>query len=318
MTNPLISVIVPAFNEKASISELHSRTQAVFDQIERSFELIFVDDGSSDGTFELLKDLQSKYPNIVVVRHFKNRGKSLALMQGFDRAQGAIAITMDADLQDVPEEIPQFINKIEEGFDFVNGWRKDRTDALPKRLVSKIFNELIHLIFKVEFDDINCGFKAYRRTVFEGLDLRGDLHRLIPVVIAHKGHSVAQIPVKHQKRKYGVSKYKLFRHRGLLDIIALAASTTTHTRPFHVFSEVGFFFWLLTFLAFGGWLVGHEGLPVTAQVLIAVVGIWALSLGTLLPILGFYLEIESSRFQGREWRKNLIKDLIDRRNRNSE
>jgi glycosyltransferase involved in cell wall biosynthesis len=311
--SPIISVIVPAFNERGSIAELHSRIQAVFDEIGRSFELIFVDDGSSDGTFELIKDLQSKYSNIVLVRHFKNRGKSLALMQGFDVAQGAIAITMDADLQDLPEDIPLFINKIEEGFDFVNGWRQSRKDSFLKRMVSKVFNGLIHLIFKVEFDDINCGFKAYRRNIYDWVELRGDLHRLIPVIIVHKGHSATQIPVTHQKRKHGLSKYKLLRHRGLLDILALAASQTTYIRPFHLFSELGVFFWLLTFLIFGGWFFSYETLSESVRILLAIFGCWTLSFGTFLPIFGFYLEIESSRFQGKKWRQQLVKDFIDPR-----
>ena len=309
----MISVIVPVFNERDSIAELHSRTQAVFDEIGRSFEMIFVDDGSSDGTFELIKGLQSKCSNIVLVRHFKNRGKSLSLMQGFDVAKGAIAITMDADLQDLPEEIPLFINKIEEGFDFVNGWREHRKDSLPKRMVSKIFNSLIYCIFKVEFNDINCGFKGYRRKVYNEVELRGDLHRLIPVLIAYKGHRVAQITVAHQKRKYGISKYKLFRHRGLLDIVALAASQTTYIRPFHFFSELGFFIWLLTFLIFGGWFLNYEILSESVRILLAIFGCWALSIGTVLPIFGFYLEIESSRFQDKKWRQQLVKDFIDPR-----
>jgi glycosyltransferase involved in cell wall biosynthesis len=311
--NSLISIIIPAFDEKESLEELHARIQAVFDKMERVFELIFVDDGSSDGTFEFLKDLQSKNPHIIVIRHFKNRGKSLALMQGFEFAKGNIAITLDADLQDLPEEIPNFIKKIEEGYDFVNGWRQDRQDSVIKRLVSKFFNYLILLIFHVKFNDVNCGFKAYTRDVYKWLDLKGDLHRLIPVLVASKGYKIFEVPVDHEKRRYGKSKYKLFRHRGLLDIIALAASHTTQIRPFHFFCELGMILLLVAALFFMGWCLSYESLPLFAQVLIAVGGIWSLSLGTLFPIFGFYLEIESSRFQGSEYRRGLIKETIDSR-----
>ena len=142
MTNPLVSIIVPAYNEVENIGELYTRIEEVFNQMGRSYELIFIDDGSNDGTFENLRTLQSKNSNLVILRHYKNLGKSLALMQGFDTARGDIAVTLDADLQDRPEEIPKFINKMEEGYDFVNGWRKERKDTNIKRFVSKFFNIL--------------------------------------------------------------------------------------------------------------------------------------------------------------------------------
>jgi glycosyltransferase involved in cell wall biosynthesis len=309
----LVSIIVPAFNEKESLKELHARTQKVFNNLGRPFELIFIDDGSNDGTLDFLKDLQSNHSNIVILRHFKNFGKSLALMQGFDVARGDIAITLDADLQDRPEEIPYFIQKIEEGYDFVNGWRKTRQDTGSKRLVSKLFNGLIDLIFHIQFKDVNCGFKAFTREVYQWVDLKGDLHRLIPVLIAHKGFKVTEIPVVHEERKYGASKYRLLRHRGLLDIIALAASTTTQIRPFHFFCELGAAVWLLAILSFGGWYLGTEFLSQAGQILLLILGLWALTLGTFLPIFGFYLEIEATRYQGPEWRNQLIKESIDLR-----
>jgi glycosyltransferase involved in cell wall biosynthesis len=314
MPNSLVSIIIPAFNEKDSLEELHMRIKEVFSKLDRPFEIIFIDDGSTDSTFETLNVLQSEHPNIVVIQHFKNIGKSLALMQGFNLAQGDMAITMDADLQDRPEEIPAFINKIDEGYDFVNGWRQNRQDKFFKRLVSTIFNGILHLIFKVEIKDVNCGFKAYRTSLFDWINLRGDLHRLIPVLIAHKGHKIAEIPVIHQKRKHGASKYKLFRYRGLLDIIAVAASTTTQIRPFHTFCEIGIFFWVLATLILGGWVVVYDHLVVSGNILMVMVGFWAILLGTFLPIFGFYLEIESSRFQGENWRKSLVKEIRDLRN----
>ena len=313
MTNPLVSIIVPAYNEVENIGELYTRIEEVFNQMGRSYELIFIDDGSNDGTFENLRTLQSKNSNLVILRHYKNLGKSLALMQGFDTARGDIAVTLDADLQDRPEEIPKFINKMEEGYDFVNGWRKERKDTNIKRFVSKFFNILIVAIFKVRFNDINCGLKAYGLKVYKSLDLKGDLHRLVPVIVAHNGYKFFEIPVKHDKRKYGESKYKLFRHRGLLDIIALAAGTTTQIRPFHFFCERGLFLLLMAVLSFIVWCISYENFPFFVQALIAIGGLWCLFLGTLLPIFGFYLEIESSRFQRHEYRQGFIKEIIDSR-----
>jgi glycosyltransferase involved in cell wall biosynthesis len=313
MPNPLISVIVPAFNEKESLEELHTRTKEVFSKLDRPFELIFIDDGSTDGTFEFLKSLQSKHPNIVIIRHFKNSGKSLALMQGFNAARGGIAITLDADLQDRPEEIPNFLRKIEEGYDFVNGWRKNRKDTVSKRLVSMLFNSLIRLIFHIKFNDVNCGFKAFTREAYCWIELKGDLHRLIPILIAHKGFRATEIPVIHEDRKYGVSKYKLFRHRGLLDIIALAAGTTTQVRPFHFFCELGVVLWFLAVISLGSWFLGHEFLSLGKQFFLLLVGLWTLSLGTFFPIFGFYMEIQATYFQGTEWRSKLIKESSDLR-----
>jgi glycosyltransferase involved in cell wall biosynthesis len=309
----MVSVIVPAFNEENSVEELHTRINDVLSQLNHPFEIIIIDDGSTDGTFERLKSFQSQNPNLVVFRHFKNLGKSLALMQGFDAAKGDIVITLDADLQDQPEEIPKFIKKIKEGYDFVNGWRQERQDSGGKRIVSKFFNCLITLIFKVKFNDVNCGLKAYSRKAYKWLDLRGDLHRLIPVLVAHKGLKVSEISVEHRNRKFGESKYKLFRHRGLLDVIALAASHTTQIRPFHFFCELGMFFLLMALLFFVTWCVSYENLVLFAQVLVAIGGVWCLSLGTLFPIFGFYLEIESSRFQRYEYRQGLIKETLDSR-----
>ena len=295
------------------MEELHKRINEVFCQLDRPFEIIFIDDGSTDGSFKLLKELQLKHSNIVILRHFKNCGKSLGLMQGFDNARGDIAITLDADLQDNPEEIPNFIEKIEEGYEFVNGWRKTRKDTICKRLVSKVFNSLIQLIFHIRFSDVNCGFKAFTREAYKWVDLKGDLHRLIPVFIAHKGFKVTEIPVTHNDRKHGISKYKLLRHRGLLDIIALAARSTTQIRPFHFFCELGGFLWFLALIFFSCWFFGYEFFSVRAQVSLLFLSLWTLTLGTFLPIFGFYMEIEATRFQGAEWRSHLIKEASDLR-----
>ncbi|PIR00671.1 MAG: glycosyltransferase [Nitrospinae bacterium CG11_big_fil_rev_8_21_14_0_20_45_15] len=308
MTLPLVSIIIPIYNEAESIDELFHRVQNVFIQLKRPFEFIAIDDGSNDGSLEKLKSLREKNPNIAIIQHFKNFGKSLSLMQGFEVASGEIAITMDADLQDQPEEIPCFLKKMEEGYDLVNGWRSDRKDTPIKRWVSMIYNKLTALIFRFEFRDVNSGFKAYSREVYKWIDLHGDLHRLIPVLVAHKGFQVTEIPVSHKDRKHGSSKYRLFRHRGLLDIIALAVSQTTQVRPFHFFCELSIIFWFLAVLSLGGWFLAFEHSSIVAEVLTGIFGIWFMFIGTIFPIFGFYLEIEACRHQGAEWRAQLVKE----------
>jgi glycosyltransferase involved in cell wall biosynthesis len=306
----IVSVIVPAFNEKESLEELFTRVNNVFRQLDTTFEFIVIDDGSSDGTYEMLKEMRKAHPNIAMIRHYKNFGKSLALMQGFDMACGNVAITLDADLQDQPELIPDFLAKLEDGYDMVNGCRQGRKDTAAKRMVSKIYNKLVHLIFGYSFRDVNCGFKAYKRSAFDWLDLRGDLHRLIPVLVASKGLRVTEIPVPHKDRKHGKSKYKLFRHRGLLDLLALAVSQTTQVRPFHFFCELSALFWTAAVASFFVWVASTGTISSSLEVLIAIFGLWFVFVGTILPIFGFYLEISSYQNQGLKWRGKLIRDQI--------
>ena len=318
MTNSKISIVIPVFNEENSVTELHNRVKEVFRRLSRPYEMIFIDDGCTDGTFEKLRILQSKNLNLVIIRHYKNLGKSLALMQGFDTAKGDIAITLDGDLQDQPEEIPNFIKKIEEGYDFVNGWRQTRQDSITKRIISQLFNFLTTFLFRIKFQDVNCGMKAFTRKVYKWLDLRGDLHRLIPVLVAHKGYKVSEISVEHKERKFGKSKYRLFRYRGLLDMIALVAGHMTQIRPFHFFCELGLFFLLIAGLSLLGWLVNYESLTMNGRILLGIVGLWSLFLGTIFPIFGFYFQIESNRYHNFEWRKGLTKEIIDFRNQKIE
>ncbi len=311
MDYPLVSIIVPAFNENESLEELCSRIKSVFDELNRPFELIIVDDGSTDGSFEKLESLASNYPNLTVLRHYKNHGKSLALMQGFDEAKGEFAITIDADLQDPPEEIPKLLQELEKGYEFVNGRRLDRKDEFKKRFISKVFNLIISLIFNLKIKDVNCGYKAFTKKVYKWLDLRGDLHRLIPVIINHKGFKCSEVEVNHQKRKFGKSKYKLIRYRGLLDIIALSTATTTQIRPFHFFCEVAFFFFVLACITLVFFITLGEGLSVVSKILFCFSLAWLMGISTFLPFWGYFLEINASYHQGREWRKNLIEKKID-------
>jgi glycosyltransferase involved in cell wall biosynthesis len=312
----LVSIIVPALNEGKTIRELFYRIRKVMQSLNRPFEFVVIDDGSTDNTFELLKGMSLKYQNIVVIRHFRNHGKSLALMQGFDIARGDVAITMDADLQDLPEDISFFLEKIDQGYDMVNGWRINRKDSAVKRLVSKLFNIITSLFLKCNLHDINCGFKAIRRDVYQRLELRGDLHRLIPAIAISYGFRVTEIQVRHADRKFGNSRYRLLRHRGILDIISLIATSATQIRPFHIFSEIAALFWFAFFISFLT-RVGIKLAVSNPSVGIAMlsdsifyIGIWSGLVGTIAPLFGLTLEIMTKHHQDLSWRKNLVKDRI--------
>lgn len=229
-----VSVIVPFLNERESLQELYERVVAVMDKTGKSYEMILVDDGSTDGSGDLARDLAEKDPRVVLLGLKRNYGKSNALMVGFHAARGARAVTMDADLQDRPENIPLLLEH--EDFDLVSGWRRDRRDKPLKKLLSKVFNALINFVFKVRVKDINCGFKAYGRDLYKTLNLYGDLHRMTLVLAHLEGYSFAEVPVEHDPRKHGKSKYPLFRARGLWDILSLAVMNSLTLRPFHFFA----------------------------------------------------------------------------------
>lgn len=314
----LVSIIVPALNESASLEELYDRTAAAVGAAQ-PFEFIVVDDGSQDDTVERLKAMRTRHPNISILSHYRNHGKSLALMQGFSAARGDVAVLMDADLQDQPEAIPDFLDKIAEGYDLVNGWRKERKDAPSKVMVSSVFNWLTARVFKCRIHDINCGFKAIRRSFYKQLELQGDLHRLIPAIVAGKGGRVTEIAVPHCPRRYGGSRYRLLRHRGLLDIIALVAGNATRSRPFHVFCETAIVFWLMAMVSLAGWI----GLTVwgpeeavwlrIARPLVALAGVGAAFVGTILPLFGFQMEVTAGRHQNTTWRRALLKEQVEAR-----
>ena len=313
----LVSVVVPALNESKTLEEVFDRVKKVMDALKRPFEFIVVDDGSTDNSLELLRDMYRQNPDeIVVISHYRSHGKSMALMQAFDMARGEIAVTLDADLQDMPEDIPLFLKKIEQGYDMVNGWRVDRKDSYVKRFVSRIYNLITNRLLECNLHDINCGFKAMRRIVYKRLELRGDLHRLIPAISKSYGCRVAEIPIQHKDRKFGKSRYKLLRHRGLLDIVALVSTTTTQHRPFHIFCEMAFFFWMVCIILFGVWGAINLAVPSPSPVLSIVlalifsVGVWSGLVGTILPLFGLNLEINTRPHQNVSWRKAHVKELI--------
>lgn len=244
-----ISFVIPAKDEEASLQTLYREITNVMRTLANQFEVIFIDDGSTDNTFKVLTQLHRKDKRIKVIRLRGNFGKSVALQVGFNVAQGDIMFTLDADLQDDPKEIPNFLKKIDEGYDLVSGWKKKRHDPWHKVIPSRTLNFVGSKLTGVTLHDINCGFKAYRKEVIANLNLYGELYRFIPIFAAKDNFRVTEISIQHRPRKHGKSKYGLGRNiRGLLDLITVVFLTSYIRRPGHFFGTLGlasFFFGFL-------------------------------------------------------------------------
>lgn len=291
MKRETLSIVIPIFNEGENIEPLYSRLKEALDGFWVDYEIIMVDDGSTDGSFEILKGLQAQEPLLRVVRLRRNFGQTAAFAAGFDYARGEVIVTLDADLQNDPADIPALLSKIEEGYDVVSGWRVRRKDPfLSRRLPSLVANFLISEVTGVKLHDYGCSLKAYRREVIENIDLYGELHRFIPALASWMGISLAEVPVSHQERRFGRSKYGLSRTiKVLLDLLTVRFLLSYSTRPIHIFGFVG----LLAFLAgilLGGYLtyikfayhqdIGGRPLLLLA-ILLMVVGIQTVTMGLL-------------------------------------
>ncbi len=290
-----LSFVIPAKNEEGSVQALYREIVSVVRTLKKSYEIIFVDDGSTDGTFEKMKAIHKKDGNVKVIRFRGNFGKSAALQAGFEKAQGDIVFTMDADLQDNPSEIPNFLEKLDKGYDLVTGWKRKRLDPSVKVIPSRILNNfLTPLLTGVKLHDINCGFKAYRLEVVKSLNLYGELYRFIPVFAVKQAYRVAEIPVDHRARQYGVSKFGWERNiKGFLDLLTIYFLTSYTKRPGHFFGSLGlasFFFGFLigvyiTFLRVTtGNIQGRHPL-LYLGVLLIIVGVQFVSTGLLAEML---------------------------------
>jgi glycosyltransferase involved in cell wall biosynthesis len=238
-----ISVVVPLYNELESLEELYLKITEALAQVEADFEIVFVDDGSTDGSFAALTRLRDRDCRVKVIRFLANSGKAAALQAGFDSASGDYIITMDADLQDDPAEIPALISALEGGLDLVSGWKKDRHDPLSKTVPSKFYNMVVRYFSRLRLHDFNCGLKAYRREVVKSFRVYGELHRYIPVLAKFNGFRVGEIPVCHHPRKYGSSKYGVKRFiAGFLDLLTVILLTRYTSKPLHFFGSVGLVF----------------------------------------------------------------------------
>jgi glycosyltransferase involved in cell wall biosynthesis len=279
-----ISVVIPVFDEEGSLRELHGKLSAVLLAIGRPYEIVFVDDGSRDGSLEILKNLHAGDSRVRVLSFRKNYGKSAALGVGFDEAEGEIIITMDADLQDDPSEIPSLIMKLEEGYDLVSGWKRRRKDPLSKTLPSKIFNAVTAWVTGLKLHDMNCGLKAYRRSVTDEIKVYGQLHRFLPVFAHKEGFRVGEAAVLHHPRKHGKTKYGAGRLlQGFLDLLTVILITRYTKSPLHLFGTLG-----IVFTA-AGFIINCIILVIWLQYRNIQGRHPLLTLGVLLMILGFQL-----------------------------
>jgi len=283
--NPLLSIVVPVYNERESILPLYGEIKVVLASLPPS-EIIFIDDGSRDGTLDVLKDLT----DVTVISFARNYGKSKALEAGFGEARGQYIITLDGDLQDDPAEIPKFIEALEQGSDLVTGWKVHRRDPFEKRFVSKIANGVTRTLAGSPVHDMNCGFKGYRAEVAKGLQFFGDMHRYIPAIVLHQGYVVSEVPINHRERKFGRSKYGVWRlFAGFFDLVTLLFLRRFFDRPMHFFGVTGMLagFFGGVILAYLAWLrlgvgetIGNRPL-LFLGILLVVIGFQLLSLGLL-------------------------------------
>ncbi len=281
--NPRVSIVIPLYNERDSVLPLYKELQEAVRGLP-SHEIIYVDDGSNDGTLESLKELQG----VSILSFVRNHGKSKALEAGFAEARGTYIVTLDGDLQDDPREIPKFIAALEAGSDLVTGWKVHRKDPFEKRFVSKIANGMARILAGSSVHDMNCGFKGYRAEVAKGIEFFGDMHRYIPAVVLHQGYSVSEIPINHRERKFGRSKYGVWRlFAGFFDLITLLFVRRFFDRPMHFFGLGGLAIGALgtLILMYLSWLRLVDGLTIGNRpmlffgILLVVVGIQFLSLG---------------------------------------
>jgi glycosyltransferase involved in cell wall biosynthesis len=288
-SRPVISVVVPVYDEELTLSPLYDELVAALDPLGRPWEVVFVDDGSADGSFAALTRLHAAHDNVRVIRLRRNFGKAAALAAGFAQARFDVVVTIDADLQDDPGEIPRLLAKLDEGFDLVTGWKTKRRDPRLRRALSRIFNAATSRVSGLRLHDLNCGLKAYRADVLHGLRIYGELHRFIPVLAHYRGFRVAELPVNHRPRVHGRSRYGPERYlRGFFDLVTVTFIGRYRYRPLHLFgglglllSTVGFAVLVyLTVLKAMGEAIGHRPLLLLG-VLLVVVGLQFFSLGLL-------------------------------------
>lgn len=254
---PRLSVVVPAYNEAESLPELHRELVAALTALHMTWEILYVDDGSRDGTDRAIEAICSADPRARGILLSRNFGKSAALATGFKAVRGEFVCTMDADLQDDPNELPKLFAALEQGYDLVSGWKVKRLDPVTKRWPSKLFNMVTSQVAGVKLHDFNCGFKLYRREVVEALEVYGELHRFLPALSHWRGFRVGEVGVNHRARRYGQSKFGASRFvNGFLDLLTAAFISTSALKPLHVFGRIGLLF-LLTGFGLGVWFVAQ-------------------------------------------------------------
>lgn len=298
-----VSVVIPLLNEDESLAELHSWIVEIVTSHNLTCEIIFVDDGSTDHSWQVIEEISRKDPNVRGIKFRRNYGKSAALNSGFRAARGEVVITMDADLQDSPEEIPELYKMIsQEGFDLVSGWKKRRHDPFSKTIPSRFFNWVTRKTSGIKLHDFNCGLKAYKLEVVKSIEVYGEMHRYIPVIVNYAGFTrIGEKVVSHQSRKYGVTKFGLDRFvKGYLDLLSITFVSKFGRRPMHFFGMIGTIMFVLGFIA-AAWLGAqklynlHHGIK---TILVTSSPYFYLSLtlmiiGSLLFVTGFMAEMIS-------------------------
>lgn len=294
--NSFISFVIPARNEEKSVATLYQEIVTSVKGDINNYEVIFIDDGSTDKTFRVLADLHRLYHNIKVIRLRGNFGKSVALQTGFEIAKGEIIITLDADLQDDPKEISRFVTEINKGYDLVSGWKKKRYDPISKTFPSGIGNWLTRILTGVKIHDLNCGFKAYRKNVTSSLHLYGELYKYIPVLATRQNFKVTEIVVEHRKRKFGKSNFGWKRNiKGFLDLLTVVFLTGYLNRPGHFFGTFGlisFFFGFLiglyiTYLRITTGTIQYRHPLLFLGMLLMIIGVQLVSTGLLAEMLTY-------------------------------
>lgn len=295
-----LSIVIPAYNEAESLPELLQWIETVMQQHGYSYEVIFIDDGSRDNSWEVIESLSQKNAQVRAIKFQRNYGKSPALNEGFKLAQGEYVVTMDADLQDSPEEIPELIQVLEEGkFDLVSGWKKVRHDnKLTKNLPSKLYNSVTGKMSGIKLHDMNCGLKIYKKQVIKSIEVFGEMHRYIPVLAKAAGFDrIGEKPVQHQKRKYGTSKFGMERFvNGFLDLSTIIFITRYGRKPMHLFGLWGSIIFLIGFL-------------ITAYLIVSKF-IWDTSITSRVP---FYLALTAMVLGTQFFLAGFIGELINRR-----
>ena len=289
-----LSIIIPVYNEQDSLSQLYLEIKNNVDD-KYNWELIFVNDGSSDKSKEIILDLVNSDPNVKLIDFLINRGKSEALNAGFKKCVGEVVITLDADLQDNPNEIEAFVTKVKETSGLVSGWKKNRLDSFSKRIQSKIFNFVLRFLTKIKLHDFNCGFKAYPLEAVRMINIYGGLHRFIPILVKNNGFVVSELVVNHRKRMHGHSKYTKSRiFHGFFDLITLMFFKRYLTRPLHLFGSLGLLLFMLGIIInvyltinwFNGiWITPFKNPLFFLGLLLLIIGVQFFSIGLVCELI---------------------------------
>lgn len=297
-----ISIVVPCYNEEESLPELMEWIHKVMTENNFSYEVVIVDDGSRDKSWQVITNLKTKYSSLKGIKFQRNYGKAAALHTGFQQTKGDVVITMDADLQDSPEEAPELYRMImKDGFDLVSGWKKKRHDPFSKRFPSKIYNRLVRMFTGIKLHDFNCGLKAYHRDVVKSIEVYGDMHRYMPVLAKSAGFKkIGEKVVQHQARKFGVSKYGFGRARGMLDLLTISFISKFGKKPMQFFGTLGTLMFFAGFIA-AGWLGAQKLIAVWNGIIAPrvtsspyfYIALIAMVIGTQLFLTGFIGELVS-------------------------